>query len=94
MKDITIQEWMRTQLNLKGNELITYAIIYQQSKESSFSIKYIAEWLGITKVATFKILKKLLDKGVILKNKETVDGTVSTNYCVKSDIIPNKETLN
>ena len=42
---IVIQGWMRNELNLKGNELIVYALIYgfSQDEESEFtgSVAYI-----------------------------------------------------
>ena len=51
MKDtnfISIQGWMRTELNLSGNELLVYAIIYgfSQDGESKFtgSRQYLADW--------------------------------------------------
>ena len=46
---INIQAFMRNDLNLKGNELLVYAIIYgfSQDEETKFtgSSTYIADWI-------------------------------------------------
>lgn len=53
MAYIVIQDWMISDLQLKGNELLTYSLIYgfSQDGESEFkgSLKYISEFLGISK---------------------------------------------
>ena len=46
---LTIQDWMVTDLHLKGNELLAYALIYgfSQDEQSCFygSYQYVMEWL-------------------------------------------------
>ena len=53
MAYIVIQDWMISDLQLKGNELLTYSLIYgfSQDGESEFkgSLKYISEFLGVSK---------------------------------------------
>lgn len=72
---ITIQGWMINELNLKGNELLLYAIIYgfSQDRESEYfgSQRYIAKSLKISLVTTNKIINSLLDKKLIIKTKES-----------------------
>ena len=72
---ITIQGWMRTELNLSGNELIVYAIIYgfSQNKQGEFtgSAQYLADWVGCTRRTIMSILNKLVEEGTISKT-ETV----------------------
>ena len=72
---ITIQGWMRTELNLSGNELIVYAIIYgfSQNKQGEFtgSAQYLADWVGCTRRTIMSILNKLVENGTISKT-ETV----------------------
>ena len=72
---ITIQGWMRTDLNLSGNELIVYAIIYgfSQNKQGEFtgSAQYLADWTGCSRRHIMRILNKLVEEGTIFK-KETV----------------------
>lgn len=68
---VTIQGWMRTELDLKGNDLLVYAIIYgfSQTSEQKFtgSLQYLADWCGATKQGIQKNLKSLIDKGLIKK---------------------------
>ena len=71
---LTIQGWMRTELNLYGNDLLVYAVIYSfsQDKKSVFtgSLQYLADWCGATKQGISKNLKNLLEKGLIEKNED------------------------
>lgn len=76
MKDITnntvvIQGWMISELNLKGNELIVFAIIHNisQDGESLFygSLDYLAKWCNGTKQGIIKNLNSLVSKGYIDK---------------------------
>lgn len=84
MAFITIQDWMVKDLELKGNELLTYALIYgfSQDRESEFkgSINYICEWLNTSKSTAMRTLKKLVDMGVIRKKTNTINGVVFNNY--------------
>lgn len=70
---IAIQGWMRTQLNLKGNELLIYALIYGFSGESRFkgSRKYIADWCGCSLSTVDKSIGSLADKGLLSKYSYT-----------------------
>ena len=67
----TVQGWMLNDLELKGNDLLVYAIIYgfTQTGNQWFtgSIKYLAEWTRSTKQGIQKNLKNLLEK-----DKETL----------------------
>lgn len=68
---VTIQGWMRTELNLKGNELLAYAVIYgfSQTDGAKFtgSRKYLAEWCGCSMTTIDRTLESLVDKGFISK---------------------------
>ena len=70
---ITIQAFMVNELNLKGNELLIYAIIhgFSQDGESEFtgSLQYLADWTNSTKQGVMKALKSLCEKQLILKNE-------------------------
>lgn len=72
---ITIQGWMRTDLNLSGNELIVYAIIYgfSQNKQGEFtgSAQYLADWTGCSRRHIMRILSKLVEEKFVTKT-ETV----------------------
>ena len=81
---ITIQGWMRNELNLKGNELLIYAIIYgfSQSENHKFtgSLKYLSEWCGISKQTTLNCLQSLVSKGFIHKNEIYSNGIKFVEY--------------
>ena len=70
---ITIQGWIVIDLNLKGNELLIYALIYGfcQDKESKFqgSHKYISKWINSSKNTVIKSLKSLMEKELIIKHE-------------------------
>lgn len=74
---ITIQGWMRTELNLSGNELIVYAIIYgfSQNKQGEFtgSVQYLADWVGCTKRTVTTILRKFVDEELVKKTVVQLD---------------------
>lgn len=77
---ITIQGWMRTKLNLKGNELLIYSLIYgfSQDGQSRFkgSRKYIAEWCGCSLDTVDRSLSSLVNKGLIAKHPHINDDGV------------------
>lgn len=83
---ITIQAWMRTELDLKGNELLIYAIIYGfcQDGMSTFSgsLQYLADWCGCTRQGALKNLKSLVDKGFIQKTEINKSGVKLCEYLV------------
>lgn len=66
---ITVQGWMRTKLNLKGNELLVYAVIYGFSQTDGAkytgSRKYLAEWCGCSMSTIDRTINSLVDKGLI-----------------------------
>ena len=87
---ITIQGWMRTKLNLKGNDLMVYAIIYgfSQTENQRFtgSLQYLADWCGATKQGIQKNLKNLIEKGLIEKTDVEKNGV---KFCEYSCIVYN-----
>ena len=82
---ITIQGWMISRLDLKGNELLVYALIHgfsQDGKNSyDLSFDYIMKWLNSSRSATAAALTSLLNKGLIGKEIREVRGNVKKyNY--------------
>lgn len=81
---INIQSWMVSELNLKGNELMIYAIIYGfcQDKESRFKggRSYLAKWTNSTIRGVQKNLNSLLEKRMISKDEKTVNGIRVCDY--------------
>jgi len=81
---INIQGWMVTDLKLKGNSLLIYAIIYGFSQEDgqrfTGSLQYLADWTNSTKRGVLKSLKALLDEGLIAKEETTINGVKFCTY--------------
>jgi hypothetical protein len=81
---IVIQSWMVNDMNLKGNELLVYAIIYgfTQDGETMFtgSLQYLADWTNSTKQGVSKNLKSLLDKGYIGKREKFINKVKFVEY--------------
>ena len=79
---VVIQSFMVNELDLKGNELIIYAIIYgfSQAENQTFSgsLQYLADWTNCTKQGVIKILKSLVDKGFIVKKENVIN---SVKFC-------------
>lgn len=65
---ILIQGWMIEELDLRGNELLAYALIHGfcQDGQSEFggSTGYVATWLNISKRSAIKVLQNLTEKGL------------------------------
>ena len=84
MAYIVIQDWMITNLQLKGNELLTYALIYgfSQDGESEFkgSLKYISEFLGVSKSTAQRSIENLVDRGIVEKRVEEISGVKFNRY--------------
>ncbi len=76
---VVIQGWMCNELNLKGNELLVFALIYGfcQDEESQFSgsRNYIAETFNITLPTVDKALESLKEQQLIEVFK------ASNNHC-------------
>lgn len=81
---INIQSFMVKDLNLKGNELLIYAIIYgfSQTDDTSFTggLQYLADWTNSTKQGVIKNLKSLADKGYIAKSEKYINGIKFCEY--------------
>lgn len=91
---ITIQGWMINDLNLKGNELILYALIYgfSQDGKSKFngSLNYMMNWLNASRPTVVDTLKNLLNKNLIQKEKSE-DGQICYYWATsKEDLLVKK----
>lgn len=75
---------MVTELGLKGNELLVYALIhgFSQTKGQVFngSLQYLADWTNSTKQGVLKNLKSLVEKGLIEKKETIFNGVKSCEY--------------
>lgn len=81
---IVIQGFMVNELNLKGNELLIYAIIYGfsqlESQEFNGTLQYLASWCNSTKQGVIKALKSLIDKGLIEKKENKINNISFISY--------------
>ncbi len=84
---ITIQKWMITKLNLAGNSLLVYAIIYEFSQREGTwydgGLQYLANWTNSTKQGVLLNLKKLLEKGFIEKEEYKLNNIKFVKYRAK-----------
>lgn len=87
---IQIQGWMVSDLELKGNHLLAYALIYgfSQDGQSKFtgSINYVCKWLNCSRNTVIKVLKDLTDKDLLKKEPERINNVTFNKYSVK---VPN-----
>lgn len=107
MKDITnnyiqVQGWMISKLNLSGNNLLAFALIYgfSQDRESEFkgSINYVCTWLGCSRPTAVKALKSLVENGLLIKRQEVRQNVTFNTYKVSLGVVKklnplSKETL-
>lgn len=98
---VIIQGWMCNELELKGNDLLVFALIYgfSQDGESAFhgSRNYIANTFNISKPTVDKAIQNLLDSGYIVKY-ESEDFNTPNAYAVNIQVVKklywgSKETL-
>lgn len=94
---VTIQSWMRTELNLSGNELLVYAVIYGFSQDDnsrfSGSRQYLADWCGCTTRNIQNILNDLLEKGLIVKFETSKNGIKVCEYMTTKDTKTTSEKI-
>ena len=83
---IVIQSFMVSDLGLKGNELLIYAIIFgfSQTTGQAFhgSLSYLESWTNSTRPTVVASLKSLVEKGLLEKEEQTINGVKRCNYYV------------
>ena len=85
-----VAAWMINDLNLKGQELICYAIIYSLSQLGQgryfAGLDYLASFMQCSQPTASKALKGLQDRGLIDKEEVTTDtGRRVLYYCTNPD---------
>lgn len=84
---VQIQSWMVSDLDLKGNHLFAYALVYgfSQDGQSKFtgSINYVCKWLNCSRNTAIKVLKDLTHKNLLLKEQETINNVTYNKYSAK-----------
>ena len=84
---VVIMGFMLNELNLKGSELMIYAIIYGYSKSENNrftgSLQYLSDWTNTSKQSVMNCLKSLELKGFIGKFEKTINGVKFCEYHAK-----------
>lgn len=81
---VVLEKWMVSELGLKGDKLIIYAIIYGCSlagnQEFTASVMYFCEWLDLTKAQVLSILRELEREKLVLRKSKEVGGIIYNSY--------------
>ena len=107
MKDVSknyliVQGWMIKSLNLSGNDLLAFSLIYgfSQDGESMFngSISYICQWLNCSRPTATKAIANLLNKNLISKEEISFNSVKFNAYkanlkTIESMLSGSKESL-
>jgi len=93
---ITIQGWMVNRLELSGNELMVYAIIYGFCQDLSDPVyrgsgKYFADSLRVSRRTVSTVLEELVKKGYIKKHEVFERNLKYCNYTIVPDFLPGNE---
>jgi len=80
---IIIQGWMIKDLDLKGNKLLIYAIVYGfsqglENQKFTGSLQYLADWTNSTKQGVMVCLNALVKDGLLFKEERVVN---KVKYC-------------
>lgn len=95
---LVIQDWMQTELKLKGTDTIIFALIYgfSQDGESEFfgSRTYIKKWTNVSFPTLDKSLNYLIERKLIIKRTETINNVIFNSYRANTEYLATyKETL-
>ena len=88
---VVLQGWMLTDLNLKGTDLMVYAIIFGFSQNGdgqcyTGSIQYLIDWTNSSRSTVLRSLASLVEKGYIAKEDRIENGVRFCKYYVQNDI--------
>lgn len=90
---VTVQGWMVSDLRLKGNELLIFAIIYGFSQDGvnrfTGSLQYLADWTNSSKQGVSNCLKSLCEKGLLIKHEKTINRVKLCEYQANIDGVSN-----
>lgn len=87
---ILLRGWMIEELDLKGNELIVYAVIYGFNRDGHAyqgSRQYLARWTNSTVQGVQKNLNSLVEKKLIIKKEVFKDNKKLCMYYINRDAI-------
>lgn len=94
----TVAGWMVTDLHLEGLELMVYALIFNFSQGRAGvykgGVSYLCEWFGITKPTAIKYLKGLVEKGLIERQENSINGVIFVDYTLNKEILRGVKNFN
>lgn len=88
-KSYVVLGFMVDELNLKGLERDIYAIIYgdcQDGTSYTGSLQDLADWTLTTKQGVLKALKKLEEKGLIVRKEKYINKVKFVEYSVNESL--------
>lgn len=81
---LVLKSFMRTEMGLKGSELMAYALVFgfSQDGESWFtgSRAYVSEWLGVSKKTVTTTMAALVAKGFVERRERVENGVTFCDY--------------
>lgn len=93
-----VQGWMLNRLELKGNDLLVFAIIYGFSQDGkglySGSLQYLQKFTGSSKNTVLSSLKFLCEKGYIIRDDLVVNDVVFPRYKFNTQFARGVQKLN
>lgn len=88
---VTIQGWMINELELKGNELMCFAIIYgfSQITGTAFtgSYQYLADWCNTSRRTIINVIDNLVFKGYIIKNLKVTNRVQGLELLINEGVV-------
>ena len=92
---VKIWDFMRLDFDLRGIELIVYAVIFAMHRNycDCFmgSRKYLMQWSGGSKISVDRALSSLTERGLILKEYRQYGQMKKAVYFVNTDMLPTCE---
>ena len=93
-----VQGWMLNRLEIKGNDLLVFAIIYGFSQDGkglySGSLQYLQKFTGSSKNTVLSSLKFLCEKGYIIRDDLVVNDVVFPRYKFNTQFARGVQKLN
>lgn len=86
-----IQGWMINELQLKGNELLVFAVIYGFSKDDQGkfegSLKYLCDSTGASRNTVINSLNSLIEKEYIFKENISINNITFCKYFQNEQVV-------
>jgi DNA-binding MarR family transcriptional regulator len=82
--EFRVSSWMMKELELSGNELIVFAVLYDYTGsavgEYSLGYNFLVELTNASKPTVIRSVKELERKGYITKTKKSIEGEVYASF--------------